>query len=200
LGVIKVICALGNPGEKYINTRHNFGFAVIDRLKERLKILESGRANCFEYDFAQGDSKDFIIVKPTTYVNRSGVAVAEVLEFFSAFPSELFVIVDDFNLNLGSIRIRKSGSPGGHNGLASIIESIEIDSFSRLRAGVGPLPEGYSGHPDKISDFVLSRFASDEMEIVDNLLDRSVAAVLEVIKNGLDMAISRYNTINPTPE
>lgn len=198
--MIKVICALGNPGDKYSNTRHNFGFAVLDRLVERLNVIESGRAKYFEYGLAKSDSEKIILIKPATFVNRSGVAVVEALELFSALPSELFVIVDDFNLNLGSIRIRKSGSPGGHNGLASIIETIEVNSFPRLRAGVGPLPEGYSGHPDKISDFVLSRFASDELEIVNKMLDRSVAAVLEVIKNGIDLAISRYNNINPTPE
>ncbi|MEE9442562.1 MAG: aminoacyl-tRNA hydrolase [candidate division Zixibacteria bacterium] len=198
--MIKIICALGNPGKKYINTRHNFGFAVMDRLKDRLKIIKSGRADWFEYDYTKGDSKDIILITPSTFINRSGVAVAEALGLYSALPPELFVIADDFNLCLGSVRIRKSGSSGGHNGLASIIETIEDDRFPRLRAGVGPLPEGYSGHPDKISDFVLSCFAPDEMEIVNTLLDRSVAAVLEVMKNDVNLAISRYNTNNPTPE
>ncbi|MFH1700843.1 MAG: aminoacyl-tRNA hydrolase [Candidatus Zixiibacteriota bacterium] len=200
LGVIRIICALGNPGKQYLYSRHNFGFAVLDRLRERLEIIKSGRANWFDYDYIRGDSGNLVLMKPATFVNRSGVAVAEALNLYSAIPSELFVIVDDFNLSLGSIRIRKSGSAGGHNGLAAIIETIEDDQFPRLRGGVGPLPEGYSGSPDKISDFVLSRFASDEIKVVNNLLNRSAMAVLEVIKNGLDLAISRYNNNNPTLE
>ena len=197
--MIKIACGLGNPGESYRGTRHNLGFEIIDRLVGRHESTRIETHRLF-YSLAI-DTADGILylIKPQTYMNRSGLAVADALRLWNARPDMLFVISDDFNLSLGKIRIRKSGSAGGHKGLASIIDCLGTDSFPRLRLGVGPLPEEAEKQNERITDFVLSRFPQEEVKIVDNMILRAVEAVDFVLNNRLDMAISKYNSANPTP-
>jgi len=197
---IKIVCGLGNPGESYEHTRHNLGYDIIDRLARQPGFSAVTAASVFDYRTAPGADGPIYLIRPTTYVNRSGIAVIRALEMFDADPDELFVISDDFDLHLGTIRIRKSGSSGGHNGLQSIIDEIGQSDFPRLRAGIGPLPAETAGHPERIPDFVLSRFRPDEDESVAEMISRAVEAVTLVIAGELDLAISRYNSPNPTPD
>ncbi len=198
--VIKIVCGLGNPGTQYEHSRHNLGFDIIDRLAGRPNVSAPTATPSFDYRTMPGAAGPVQLIRPTTYVNRSGIAVRRALDMFGAEPDELFVISDDFNLHLGTIRIRKSGSSGGHNGLQSIINGIDRSDFPRLRAGIGPLPPEIADDPETIPDFVLNRFEADEEEAVAEMISRAVEAVTLVIAGELDLAISRYNSPNPTPE
>jgi PTH1 family peptidyl-tRNA hydrolase len=197
--VVKIICGLGNPGSRYEHTRHNLGFDVIDRLAERLDITGEGQAPQFDYRIASAAGGVYLI-KPATYVNRSGLAVSEALRMFRTDPAEFFVINDDFHLSLGTVRIRKEGSSGGHNGLESIIEEIDRTDFARMRLGIGPLPEWAVEDGEKVPDFVLGRFEPDEVEIVEKMKSHAVEALETILNESLDLAISKYNKVNPTPE
>ena len=196
--MVRLICGLGNPGLRYEHTRHNLGYDILDRLARRLDLERDDKDPLYEYARAESRHGGIHLIKPVTYVNRSGLAVTAALERLDVDPSELFVIVDDFNLPLGTLRIRTSGSSGGHRGLASIIEELGRADFPRLRAGIGPLPEDARADRDRIPDFVLDRFRADEEDIVDDMMIRAVEAVELVINDRLDLAISRYNA-NPTP-
>jgi peptidyl-tRNA hydrolase, PTH1 family len=198
--VIKVICGLGNPGPRYRHTRHNLGFDVVDGLAARLALETEIDATRFSYRVVATDRGAVYMIKPRTYVNASGVAVAEAVGIFNADPSELFVISDDFHLPLGTLRIRKAGSSGGHNGLESILEHLGRDDFVRMRCGIGPLPEWAVTDREKTPDFVLSPFRSEEQKIVNGMISRAVEALMSVLDDSLDLAISRYNSVNPTPE
>ncbi|MCK5125320.1 MAG: aminoacyl-tRNA hydrolase [candidate division Zixibacteria bacterium] len=189
--MVKIICGLGNTGDRYRHTRHNLGFDVIEHLLERVDIAESGSGRWFDYHRVVSDSSNIFLVLPTTYVNRSGRAVAEALEVFNVELSEFFVIVDDFNLSLGKIRLRKSGSAGGHNGLSSIIEELDSFDFPRLRCGIGPLPEICLEDSENIPEFVLGGFTAEESKIVDTMIESSVEATLEYFSNGFDAAIKK---------
>jgi len=198
--VVKVICGLGNPGPLYENTRHNLGYSILDCLMASVvfeKFQQRPTFNCFS---AGSAGKIIYLVKPLTYVNRSGLAVREALELLGVQPTELFVISDDFNLSLGTLRIRKSGSSGGHRGLNSIIDTIGTDDFPRMRAGIGPLPTEVQSDHDRIREFVLSPFKDEEREVVEIMLSRAVEAIELVLNGSLDQAISRYNSANPTPK
>jgi len=198
--VVKVICGLGNPGQKYDKTRHNLGFEVIDRLASRLPISRKAGAESFEYCSVASDVDEVFLIKPKTHVNRSGLAAREALRFFDMDAARFFVISDDFQLPLGSLRIRRRGSSGGHNGLQSIIDFIGESDFPRMRLGIGPLPAWAVEGGEKIPEFVLGRFATSEREMVEEMLSRAVEAVETVINESLELAISIYNRINPTPE
>lgn len=198
--VIKIVCGLGNPGSLYEHTRHNLGFDIIDRTADGPGVSPVTTTSVFDYRVVSGVSGSIRLLRPKTYVNRSGIAVRRALEMFGIEPEELFVISDDFQLHLGSIRIRRSGSSGGHNGLQSIIDEIGRSDFPRLRAGIGPLPPDVAGDPDSITDFVLSRFRPDEEKVVAEMISRAVEAITLVINGELDLAISRYNSPNPTPD
>lgn len=198
--MVKIICGLGNPGIRYQNTRHNLGFDVVDRLAEKLKPARTGQMSRFEYFEYAGGNASVSLIKPITFVNRSGEAAREALEFYEADSKQFFVICDDFNLPLGSIRIRTRGSSGGHNGLESIISELGAGDFPRLRIGIGPLPESIQTDRSRIYDFVLEKFYPDEVKIVENMKSLAVEALLSILNNGLDLAISRYNRSSPTPE
>jgi len=198
--VVRLICGLGNPGLRYQHTRHNLGLDIVDRLAEKLTAAAVEEAMWFDYRRFSSTTAEAFLIRPATFVNRSGLAAEEALRLFEAQPSQLLVISDDFHLPLGSLRIRKSGSSGGHNGLESIIETLAEKAFPRMRVGIGPLPPWAAADPEKTPDFVLSRFEASEREIVENTISLAVEALRVILSEGLDMAISRYNKINPTPE
>jgi PTH1 family peptidyl-tRNA hydrolase len=198
--VVKIICGLGNHPAEYRHTRHNLGFDIIDCLAEKMGSARLGRLVWCEYITIMVGGRDVYLVKPLTFVNRSGIAVAEVMRTFGAEPSELFVITDDFNLPLGTLRIRRRGSAGGHHGLESIIAELGVEDFPRLRAGIGPLPEGSSAGEQGVIDFVLGRFRAEEKEIVTPMISRAVEVMELVIADRLDAAIQVANSANPTPE
>jgi len=152
---IKAVVGLGNPGAKYEKTRHNIGFVVLDLLAQKNNLSWQDW-----FDVAQvARLGSVVLIKPTTFMNNSGLAVKKVLKDFSLTPSELLVLTDDFAINLGNIRFRSCGSAGGHNGLSSIIDHLSTTEFSRLRIGIGPLPVNCDP-----ADFVLGKFMKSEYE------------------------------------
>ena len=167
---MRVLFGLGNPGSEYEGTRHNIGFGVLEAIASKLGIrFVPGRGE-YEVASARGGI-EILLVKPMTFMNNSGVAFREVLDTYRVALSETLTIVDDFEIPLGTLRLRRSGSAGTHNGLASIIWTLESEDFPRLRCGIG------SPHKpaDKrlTADFVLEPFAQDEREAVQHMTDRA---------------------------
>lgn len=198
--MVRIVCGLGNPGAAYQGTRHNVGFEVVDRLVRRW-----AKRSPVEYDWFDNwpvafDRWELAIIKPVTYMNLAGLAAEEACRRFGCNSGAFFVILDDFRLPLGTIRIRKSGSSGGHKGMASIVDALGSGDFPRLRLGIGPLPPTERSFPKQRSEFVLSRFFDSEKGIVETMIEQAAEAVETVIKNGLDRAINRYNGITPTPD
>lgn len=155
---MKAIVGIGNPGKKYLNTKHNTGFSFIDFLIEPNKLLLTNSKE--DYFVAKGDLNGvpFLLVKPMTYVNLSGIAVKLISEEYQIEPKDILIIIDDINLPFGEIRIRKGGGDGGHNGLSSIIYYLETNQFPRLRIGISKDFEN-----GQMADYVLSKFSSDEL-------------------------------------
>lgn len=176
---MKLIVGLGNPGAQYAKTRHNAGFMVVDRVLERLGVTEPVKQR-FQSATAEVSigSERCLLMKPLTFMNRSGQAVGEAVRFFKVEPAQdLLVIVDDLYLTTGSVRMRPDGSAGGHNGLTSIDQHLAQSAYARLRVGVGVQPSG--GKPPMMdqADFVLSRFSEEEQ----GLLEAAVAKAAEAV-------------------
>lgn len=183
---IKAIIGLGNPGEKYDRTRHNLGFEVVNLLKGESEFVPGqGR---YEICEASISTLKIVLLKPTTYMNRAGIAVKSLADSRSLLTDEILVIADDFNLPLGRLRLRQSGSDGGHNGLASVIYHLGSEDFPRLRLGIGPVPEGVAAE-----DFVLERFSSNEGEAVGSMVERAARAVESWLSDGYEKAAANFN-------
>lgn len=192
---MRIITGLGNPGRDYEGSRHNVGFLVVRELAERSNIrLSAGRG-----DFVSGDGPvggvRVRLVMPLTYMNRSGHAVSDVLKQAEASADDLLVICDDVNLPFGQLRLRRAGSDGGHNGLASIVSSIETEAFARLRVGVGAPSEG-----EDRADYVLDAFTEGELDGLREVVARAADAVETVIRDGIDAAMNEHNRRIDTPE
>ncbi len=190
---MKVVVGLGNPGERYAGTRHNIGWLVLDRLVEQAGW--SGRARTRDAaNVAMGRFKglDLTLVKPLTLMNDSGLAVRKVLAREHAPLSDVLVVTDDFALPFGKLRFREAGSAGGHNGLRSIIDEMSTEKFSRLRVGIGDPARGAVDH-------VLSKFAAEERQRLDELLDASAEAVETWAREGTSKAANRWNTFTLRP-
>jgi PTH1 family peptidyl-tRNA hydrolase len=180
---------LGNIGARYAKSRHNAGFRIADALVRRLGGVRSGTFS--EADYFDGtlfDTKKAAVVKPRTLMNRSGIAAAAYLRACGCSPSGMLVMVDDYNLPLGTMRARRSGSDGGHNGLKSIIGHIG-DQFPRLRIGIGPVPAGMPS-----VDFVLSDFSGDEERKLLDVAAKAEAACLLFAQQGIEAVMNRFNT------
>jgi PTH1 family peptidyl-tRNA hydrolase len=183
---LAAVLGLGNPGDQYSGTRHNIGKNTVIGLIERLGLgLEAGRG---EFVFARDPNSDLILAHNTTYMNLSGISAVDIVDGFELRPDELLVVCDDFNLPFGSLRIRRSGSDGGHNGLNSIIAQLGTEEFPRLRIGIGPVPEGVDA-----ADFVLSEFPAREREHLKEMAAAAGEALLAVFRDGLDRAMSVHN-------
>lgn len=184
---MKLVVGLGNPGGKYEATRHNIGFRVVDELARRHGIdLNRSR---FSSLFGSGTigSEQVVLLKPGTFMNLSGRAVREAATFYKLVPADLLVISDDMALPLGRLRLRKGGSAGGHNGLASIIRELGSDAFPRLRIGI----EQVAG--ERMVGHVLSPFSRQEEEVVGPAVARTADAVECWLAEGMDAAMNRYN-------
>ncbi len=182
------IFGLGNPGKEYEMTRHNVGFMVVDALADRLEITFRPGKDDYLIGPGKYKGKEFVLIKPLTYMNNSGIVVKTVVESYRVDVRDVFVICDDLNLPLGTIRIRQKGSDGGHNGLYSIIYHLGTIEFPRLRCGIG--------NPDKMKgmvDFVLSRFGEDEIGIVNDMIELAVEATLCYISEGILKAMNKFN-------
>jgi PTH1 family peptidyl-tRNA hydrolase len=190
---MRLIVGLGNPEPRYAATRHNAGFMAVDRLARRSGLTDAPR-NRFHAAALDGQIKGtrVLLLKPLTYMNHSGMAVAEAANFHKLPPSDLLVLVDDTALPLGAIRIRPGGSSGGHNGLEDIRRRLGTDPFPRLRIGVGEPRIGDHRIPQ--ADYVLSPFTADEQPALERSLDSAAAAAETWLNEGLDAAMNRYNT------
>ncbi len=186
-----VVVGLGNPGTEYEATRHNVGFEVVEILASRWKKPFRPARGEYMAAHASISGRSVVLVKPLTYMNNSGIAVEEVLAAQQVGPDALLVVLDDIALPLGALRIRQSGSDGGHNGLYSIMYQLGTDAFARLRCGVGPAEKPAK---DAMADFVLSRFAADELATAEAMIGRAADAVQEVIGSGLPAAMNVFNT------
>ena len=188
----KLVVGLGNPGKEYEGTRHNIGFAVLDRLAEKFgcSFRSKWRFSAKIAEAAAGDAGKVVLAKPQTFMNRSGMAVNTLLQWLKVEPAQLLVVVDDADLPLGQIRLRIAGGSGGHNGLRSIIETLGgNEEFARLRVGIGrsaPLGEDISGH-------VLGRFAPPERELAGQAVAAAVEAVDCCLREGLTEAMNQFN-------
>lgn len=185
-----MIVGLGNPGERYERTRHNVGFWCLDRLAEAWKATRERRRFKALVSEATLGPRRLVLVKPQTFMNDSGDAVAPASRWYKIPPTQILVIHDDLDLPVGRVRFRWGGSSGGHRGVASIIERLGADSFLRLRIGIGRPP-----HNDAV-DYVLSRFTREEQVVVDRIVDSVPAMVRCVLEEGIAEAMNRYNGLD----
>lgn len=164
---MKCIIGLGNIGKEYGNTRHNSGFIVVDELAKKYSIDISKKNKKSMYGEGNINGQKVIIVKPTTYMNLSGEAIVEIMNWYKITPKEILVIYDDIDLKFGDVRYREKGSSGTHNGMRNIIENIKTEEFARLRIGI----ENRAGVPIPLIDYVLQRFSKDELnEIKEKII------------------------------
>ena len=185
---IRLVAGLGNPGPEYANTRHNVGFLVVDRLAEQ---FGSTWERSTKWDAVVTKYDEVFLLKPMSFMNRSGHPLFAVAQFYKIDPAEILVVLDDFALPLGRLRLRAGGSPGGHNGLESIMVQFGTEEIPRLRIGIGAAPSAGS------VDYVLSRFFEEEKPLVRSTIDRAAEAVKCAIDNGL---VSAMNTFNKAEE
>jgi PTH1 family peptidyl-tRNA hydrolase len=183
------IIGLGNPGDEYDRTRHNIGFDVIYALASahRIKIGRARAAALAGTGLIAG--KSAVLAMPLTMMNASGVAVLRLCHMHNLAPEDLIVVVDDLNLELGQLRLRRGGSAGGHNGLKSINEKLCTSDYPRLRVGIGRPPAGMDAR-----DFVLSEFTSAEREAADEAVKRARACIEMVISDGIEAAMNAFNS------
>lgn len=188
---MKVIVGLGNPGRRYSKTRHNLGFMVIDKLVSiyRIELNRKGFDAIWGKGYIEGEK--VILVKPQTFMNLSGNAVKIILNGHKAEFSDLLVIYDDMDLELGKIRVRPRGSPGGHKGIRSIINTIGTDQFSRIRIGIGR-----QENREEAETYVLSPFKKSEAPAANKAILRATEAVVTIIKDGVTAAMNKYNIRN----
>lgn len=188
-GVDWILVCLGNPGDQYENTRHNVGFMVADELGERQhapiqKLKFRALTNVFPIS-----GQKVLVMKPVTFMNLSGEAVRQAVDFYKLPPSRVLAVSDDTALPIGKLRIRKGGSAGGHNGLKNIILHLGTDQFPRLRVGVGEKP-----HPDyDMADWVLGKFIGEDKRAIDASVSRAADAVACILDQGLDVGMNRFN-------
>ncbi|MDR0326501.1 MAG: aminoacyl-tRNA hydrolase [Oscillospiraceae bacterium] len=187
-----LIAGLGNPGKVYENTRHNAGFWVLDELAQRrgVKIKKIK----FHGTYAQTDS--LLLLKPQTFMNRSGQAVRDAAAFYQIPPERIIVVYDEAALPPGRLRLRASGSDGGHNGLKDILYHLQTDRFPRVRIGVGGPP-----HPDTdLADWVLAPIASADRTLFADAVRRAADAVECIVREGIETAMNQYNQLPPAVE
>jgi PTH1 family peptidyl-tRNA hydrolase len=185
---IRLVAGLGNPGPEYELTRHNVGFLVVERLAAQFGSTW-GKSNKWDAAFAK--CGEVILVKPLSFMNRSGHPLCAIAQFYKIEPQEILIVLDDFALPLGRIRLRPDGGSGGHNGLDSIIAQFGTEEIPRLRVGIGAAPMEGS------VDYVLGRFFEEEKPLVRSTIERAIDAVKCAIDNGL---VSAMNTFNKTEE
>jgi len=191
MGPVKIVIGLGNPGKQYESTRHNVGWMVLDKLADRAGWTGHAKArDAAATVYGRYQDMDLLLAKPTTYMNLSGVAVRKLLAKHRAPLSDLLIVVDDFALPLGKLRMRGEGSAGGHNGLKSIIAELGTQDFARLRVGIG--------EPQRSAvDHVLNKFTTAERKTVDEVLAAAADAVEDWARFGVDRAANRWNAWQP---
>ena len=186
-----LIVGLGNPGTRYRAARHNIGFMVLEKLAAQLEL--DLRQKSFNALWGKGkiNRKNVILAMPQTYMNLSGNAVRQLQAFFKTEISNLMVIHDDLDLSFGSVRLKTGGGTAGHKGLASIEENLGSSEFMRIRLGIGkPVDKS------RIESYVLEPFKSDELPLLNNIIETAAGAVCEIISSGIQKAMGKYHSIN----
>lgn len=185
---MKLIVGLGNPGKRYETTRHNLGFLIVDRIAARTGIALNKQFYFALVGSGAIDGEKIVLAKPQTYMNRSGTAVASLLQEWGMTPDDLVVVNDDLDLPFGRIRIRPGGSAGGHGGLRSISECLAGAPFCRVRVGIGRPPASMEA-----AEYVLQAFAAAELERLHEIVDRGADSVLCLVRDGLPHAMANFN-------
>ena len=185
---LTVIVGLGNPGNKYENTRHNVGFIAIDLLAKKFGI----KVDRLRHKALIGDGgingERVLLVKPQTFMNLSGESVRDIAEWYKLPMENIIVIYDDVDLPVGTVRIRPRGSSGTHNGMRSIIYQLQSDDFPRIRIGSGKAPEGWD-----LADYVLGRYSGEEAEVIRASIERAADAAASIVTGGVAAAMNAYN-------
>ncbi len=185
---MKIIAGLGNPGAEYSHTKHNVGFMFVDALAQKLGI--DGWKEKFDAVLAEGriGTEKVILVKPVTYMNDSGRALGPLMSWYKLEPKDLMVVHDDMDIPAGTIRIRRKGSAGGHNGIKSILAHVGDENFARVRIGIGRPAPGWS-----VVNHVLAPFLQEDAEKIRAAIDYLIPAVECIATEGVDLAMNRYN-------
>ncbi len=185
---MKLVVGLGNPGRKYQGTRHNIGYAILAELARN--SAPSSPKHKFHGEAVEADigGQKALLLSPLTYMNESGLSVAEAKTFYKIPDEDLLVLCDDLNLPLGKLRIRPQGSSGGQKGLDDIIRRLGSDNFPRLRMGIGTPPQGCDW-----ADFVLSKFSPDEIPEIEQAVRRAAEAVAAWARDGIESCMNQYN-------
>ena len=183
-----LIVGLGNPEEEYARTRHNMGFDTINKISEKYNIkVNKSKFNSL-YGTGTIEGEKVILVKPQTYMNLSGNAVRDFMNFYKLSSKDIVVIYDDLDIEPGIIKIRKKGGPGTHNGMKSVVHEIQTEDFSRIRIGIGN-PE----YKNDLLNFILTRIPDEEYKLLEKAQENAVKAIVEIIKNGIDTSMNKYN-------
>jgi len=186
---VKLIVGLGNPGLKFVDTRHNIGFKILDFLAQKnevkFKKMMFYSAKVVNYKF---DNFCVKLIKPQSFMNNSGDVIMKLMKRYGVDINDLLIVYDDVDLPFGKLRIRKKGSAGSHNGIKSIINSVKSENFSRIRFGIGPKP-----HDVSMNEHVLGRFNFEEELIIENVLENVADAVESIVLNGIDVTMNRFN-------
>jgi peptidyl-tRNA hydrolase, PTH1 family len=188
---VRIVLGIGNPGKRYENTRHNIGFLILNTFAHKNDLSFKPSKSDYYYTHGEIEGSAFILVKPSTYVNNSGIAAVHALDFFNASLDDLLVIVDDINLNTGTIRVRASGGDGGHNGMKSIIYHLQSDEFPRIRIGIGS--EFSRG---EMADYVLSKFHKDDIDLVNVTTEKTLMLMKEFIQGGTKQMLNLNSKLN----
>lgn len=188
-----LVAGLGNPGREYEGTRHNVGFSVIDYISDKFGIKISkikfkgliGEANIA--------GEKVLFLKPSTFMNLSGESVSEAAAFYKIPIHNIIIVYDDISIDFGRIRLRPSGSDGGHNGMKSIIYQLESDEFPRVRVGIG-------GPDINLVSYVLGKFKEEEVKKLPEIIEAASDAIIEIIENGIQSAMNKYNSFRVSQE
>lgn len=184
---MKIIVGLGNPGKEYERTRHNTGFMVLDRLSEKLNIEISQSKFKGLYGKGKYKGEDVLLLKPQTYMNLSGESLRAVMDFFKVDLEDVLVVYDDLDMPVGKLRLRQSGSAGGHNGIKNIILHTGSQNFNRIRVGID------RSKYIKVVDWVLSRFSKEEESAIEQGVENASEAVIDYLEHGFNHAMNRFN-------
>lgn len=184
-----LIVGLGNPGKKYDKTRHNVGFDCLDLIASKLNVDINKAKFKGIYGETRYNNEKIILLKPETYMNASGISVQECAKFYGIDVENIIVLVDDIDIKFGSVRVKKNGSAGTHNGLKSIIQHLGSKEFPRVKIAVNQKPEYMD-----LADFVLSKFSDSERKIVDKELELACDAVFEILDKDIEKAMNKINS------
>lgn len=182
-----LIIGLGNP-EEYSRTRHNMGFDTINKLAEKYGIKVNKNKFNSLYGSGEIEGEKVILLKPQTYMNLSGTAIREVMNFYKLSSKDIIVIYDDLDIEPGTIKIRKKGGPGTHNGMKSVVHEIGTEDFARIRVGIG-MPQ----YKNDLLNFILTKIPEEEYKVLENAIQKAAEAIGEIIKKGIDSAMNQYN-------